>query len=670
LIQNKKADQAVDAAKALAAKFGVKYVDPDCFKDSAVNTKCVAAFIVSSADLAVPSDDIWSAAGPNAASVKMPTDFFASLKLMTETGTYLANKYGDNYDFAPSLGQRLRASTEIQLFTNARFKSGDIKTAYVYVPSWFEGKTPEVSMDNKIASCLTKKEMTASVKGNIPLLNYWHDWNLVLHAHGTDKTVAQFKSVDFRPDTGMFSVDSSGSELALNGQIYDATLTGKFGFSNVKINSFHVVLPTDVPLAGQLSGVDNLISGEQPKLVIKDNNNYACVQQMNLLVNDITVATNSESATPLELTADLNKIEPGPATLEIQQYGAPTQKLAVTIFKRRAHLQKISHHDLETTLTVTGDNLDRIDVIQLANKLICHPVDETGSIASNNPGSTMPATSRTFACPDDAALNAGFPDKVSISYKESEPAPFDFKVSKLVARPHMIIDGANASITKLSATALQWNLSPDDQFVSEDSGLGFLLHAFGGYKLSRGTYQLQLKFSDDPQTEATPISVPLMVDLAHNELRTKKPVTFEAATLPSVVNPVWYRVEHQPSGLAGDWQPLNRSIIYLPQLTAISCDASTNTTFIHGAQLELIDHAVASDAAADADTKSTLAQCGQDQCLALKGIVSTNQLKVKLHWIDNRRFDVSFPVAPTCTAITESKANHEQDHQADSPNPQ
>ena len=648
----------------------MKYVDPDCFKDSAVNTKCVAAFIVSSADLAVPSDDIWSAAGPNAASVKMPTDFFASLKLMTETGTYLANKYGDNYDFAPSLGQRLRASTEIQLFTNARFKSGDVKTAYVYVPSWFEGKTPEVSMDNKIASCLTKKEMTASVKGNIPLLNYWHDWNLVLHAHGTDKTVAQFKSVDFRPDTGMFSVDSSGSELALNGQIYDATLTGKFGFSNVKINSFHVVLPTDVPLAGQLSGVDNLISGEQPKLVIKDNNNYACVQQMNLLVNDITVATNSESATPLELTADLNKIEPGPATLEIQQYAAPTQKLAVTIFKRRAHLQKISHHDLETTLTVTGDNLDRIDVIQLANKLICHPVDETGSIASNNPGSTMPATSRTFACPDDAALNAGFPDKVSISYKESEPAPFDFKVSKLVARPHMIIDGANASITKLSATALQWNLSPDDQFVSEDSGLGFLLHAFGGYKLSRGTYQLQLKFSDDPQTEATPISVPLMVDLAHNELRTKKPVTFEAATLPSVVNPVWYRVEHQPSGLAGDWQPLNRSIIYLPQLTAISCDASTNTTFIHGAQLELIDHAVASDAAADADTKSTLAQCGQDQCLALKGIVSTNQLKVKLHWIDNRRFDVSFPVAPTCTATTESKANHEQDHQPDSPNPQ
>ncbi len=665
LILNKKTDQAVDAAKTLAAKFGVKYVDPDCFKDSTVNTKCVAAFIVSSADLAVPSDDIWSAAGPNAASVKMPTDFFASLKLMTETGTYLANKYGDNYDFAPSLGQRLRTSSEIQLFTSARFKGGDVKTAYVYVPSWFEGKTPEVTMDNKIASCLTKKDMTASVKGNIPLLNYWHDWNLVLREHGTDKTVALFKSVDFRPDTGMFFVDSTGTDLALNGQLLDATLTGKFGFADVKINPFHVVLPTNVPLAGQLTGIDNLIAGEQPDLIIKDGNHYACVQQMNLLVNDAAVATNSDSATPLELKADLNKVEPGAATLEIQQYGAPTQKLAVTIFKRRAHLQKITHHDLETTLTVTGDNLDRIDLIQLANKLICHPADDAGAGvgATAITAATATTASRNFVCPDGAASNAGFPDKVSVSYKESEPAPFDFKVTKLAARPHMIIDGTNAIITKLSASALQWNLSPTDLFVSEDSGLGFLLHAFDGYKLSRGTYQLQLKFADDPQTEATPISVPLMVDLTHNELRTKTPVMFGAAALPSVVNPLWYRVVHQPSGLAGDWQPLYRSIIYLPQLTALSCDAGggsgAGATYVHGSQLELIDHASASDALAGADTTSTLTQCDQDQCLALKGIVSTGKLKVKLHWIDTRVFDVSFPAAPSCAANTET-ANTEK----------
>ena len=150
------------------------------------------------------------------------------------------------------------------------------------------------------------------------------------------------------------------------------------------------------------------------------------------------------------------------------------------------------------------------------------------------------------------------------------------------------------------------------------------------------------------------------------------------SSAPSVVNPLWYRVVHQPSGLAGDWQPLYRSIIYLPQLTTLSCDAGFGTggaTYVHGSQLELIDHASASDALAGADTTSTLTQCDQDQCLALKGMVSTGKLKVKLHWIDTRVFDVSFPAAPSCAAntetantetvvtekvMTESRENHEQ----------
>lgn len=636
LIQTKKADQAVDATKTLAAKFGVKYVDPDCFKDSSVNTKCVAAYIVSSADLTVPSDDIWSAAGPNPDSVKLPTDFFDGLKLMTETSTYLANKYGDNYDFAPSLGQRLGASAIVQLFTNARFKSGDIKTAYVYVPGWFDGKTPEIRLDNKTASCLTKKEMTASVKGNLPLLNYWHDWNLVLREHDSDKVLANYQTVDFKPDAGLFTVDYNDADLPFNGQILDATLTGKFGFADVKINSFRVTLPTNDNLRNQVSGLENLISGEQATLAMKVKNGNTCIEQMNLQMNNKLIATTKGASPFTELHADLSKIDPGAATLEIQQYGAPKQEIIVSIFKRKAHLKKISHHDLETILTVSGDNLDRIDLIQLANNLTCHPLGEPVS-----------APSRIFECPAEMALNANFPDKVTIQYQNFEPAAFDFPVSKMTVRPHMVIDGANAIITTLSATALQWNLSQTDQFVSADSGMGFLLHAYGGYKLSRGAYQLQLKFSDDLQTESAPISIPLMSDLAHNELRTKKPVTFESISLPSMVNPVWYRVQHQPSGLTGDWQPLNRSIIYLPQLTALSCTA--NATLVHGTPLELIDWASASDPDGNDLPKSVMTQCDKDQCLELNEIVRSNTLKVKLHWIDNRLFDVNFPSAPNCS---------------------
>lgn len=635
LLQSKKPEQAVDAAKDLAGKFGVKYIDPDCFKGSAVNTKCVAASIVSSADLAIPTDDVWSAAGPNAASVKMPTDIFAGMKLITETSTYLINKYGDNYDFAPALGQRLGSSDAIQLFTSARFKSGDIKTAYIYVPSWFDNKTPEISINSKTPSCLTKNEISANVLGNLPLLNYWHDWKLVLKEHGSDKILADYAHVDFKPDAGLFVLSelSDKFDLAFNDQILDANLSGKFGFSDVNINAFAVILPTGNSLLSQVSGLANLISGEQVKLSIKNQSSNACVQQLNLQVNGTNLANSTGTA--LELSADLSKTEPGPATLEVLQYGAPKQALPVTILKRRAHLQKITHHDLENIISVSGDNLDRIDSLLLNARQTCHEEDQ----ASANP------LSRNFICPAELAQNAALPDKATIKYKDGEPAAFDFPITKIAARPHMVASGNGAVVINLSGTALQWNLSPLDQFISEDSGVSMLLHAFGGYKLSRGTYLLQLKFSDDPLADATPFSVPLMSDLAHNELRTQKPLTFDAVSFPSVINPIWYRVVHQQSGLTGDWQPLNRSAIYLPQLTALS--RTDSTTLIHGSQLELIDSAGTElpvpPASADSYPKIKLAQCERELCLELNEVVSANRLQVKLHWIDNRIFEVNFP---------------------------
>ena len=635
LLQSKKPEQAIEAAKDLAGKFGVKYIDPDCFKGNAVNTKCVAASIVSSADLAIPTEDVWSAAGPNGASVKMPTDIFAGMKLITETSTYLINKYGDNYDFAPALGQRLGTSDDIQLFTSARYKSGDIKTAYIYVPSWFDNKAPEISINSKTPSCLTKNEISASVKGNLPLLNYWHDWKLVLKEHGSNQVLGQYANVDFKPDAGLFVLSALNDQfdLSFNDQILDASLSGKFGFSDVNINAFAVILPTSNSLAPQVSGLANLIAGEQVKLAIKNQSSNACVEQLNLQVSGTPLPNTASTA--LELSVDLSKTEPGPATLEILQYGAPKQELPVTILKRRAHLQKITHHDLENLLAVTGDNLDRIDSLLLNGKQTCHEDEVTGTIQG----------SKNFFCPNELVQNAALPDRVTIKYKEAEPAAFDFPITKIAARPHMVASGNGAVVINLSATALQWNLSPLDQFISEDSGVSMLLHAFGGYKLSRGTYQLQLKFSDDPLTEATPLLIPLMSDLTHNELRTKKPLTFEAASFPSVVNPIWYRVVHQPSGLSGDWQMLNRSAIYLPQLTALS--HAGDTTLIHGAQLELIDSAGADlpepPAHADAYPKIKLAQCERELCLELNEVVTTNRLKVKLHWIDNRIFEVSFP---------------------------
>jgi hypothetical protein len=172
----------------------------------------------------------------------------------------------------------------------------------------------------------------------------------------------------------------------------------------------------------------------------------------------------------------------------------------------------------------------------------------------------------------------------------------------------------------------------------------------------RGNYVLQLKFADDPVTELAPLSFPLMDNRLHNELRTRGPVTFAGVTLPSVVNPLWYRIQHKPSGLAGDWTPLNRSILSLPLLGKVTCHQSSGTLRIEGNQLYEIDWA-SNDAGRTSATDpvvpgslASLDKCERGLCLAIDKLTPDKKLRVKVHWIDDRLFDVGFADMPVCTA--------------------
>ncbi len=116
-----KTEQAVDSAKSVAAKFGVKSVDPECFKNGAVDTRCVATSIVSSRDLKLPSMvELGSLAQPFATAT-LPADILANVRLVAAASSFLSNKYRDQYDFAPSFAKRDVAADALQLFANARF---------------------------------------------------------------------------------------------------------------------------------------------------------------------------------------------------------------------------------------------------------------------------------------------------------------------------------------------------------------------------------------------------------------------------------------------------------------------------------------------------------------------------------------------------------------------
>lgn len=642
IVQTTKPEDAVTASKALASQFGVKYVDPSCFKDNTINARCVVTSIISSDDLIMPADRTWAADGPNADAAKVPTDIFANLKLVTEATTYLANKYGDNYTFAPSSGlhQPNTGTGEIQLYTNARFKSGDVKTAYVYVPSWFGGKRPDLVLSTKAAICANHGELTLSVKGVLPLTNYWHDMVLNLRESGDGGSSAHIGNLSFKPETGKVSFDlkNSDHDLGMAGRIMDATLVGKYSFSMLPSLGFKLALPGNDNLLANIAGLDNLIAGEHAKLSLQGADGGACVEHLAFSVDGKTLAASSTD-NPNELALDLERTSAGPATLEVSQFGLPKQSVAVMIKPRKVHVSQLTHFDMENRLIVHGEHLERIESIQ-AGHATCVPNKDT---------TENETTAREFTCPSDIASNNVFPNTVSIRHLDNNPAMFDVSVSKTGARPHLLADGVNAIVTLPSTKALQWDLAVDDKFVADDASLSILLHAVSGYKLSKGSYVLQLKFSEDGAVENSMSAIPLIADLTHNELRTRNPISFGKLQLPGVINPIWYRVMHQPSGLIGDWEAMNRSVVYFPQFSNLSCSADGKTMLIHGNQLETIDWVTPDLKASNTSNKAApLVRCDQSLCLGVPKLGPENKLRVKVHWIDDRLFNVQFADAPNC----------------------
>ena len=660
VVQSQDPAHAVDSAKAMAAKFGVKTVDPACFKDKVVNTKCVASSIVSNKALTVPSvGDLGALAGPFA-SADLSPDLLANVRLVSAASTFLANKYRDQYDFAPSSGTRQDSDDALQLYASARFKNGAIKTAYVYVPSWFAGKAPELSVATAAPACLSRGELAVTLSHSLPVSNYWHDWELVLRQAGASEVLAQSAKIVFKPEKGVFAIDfkAIAKDLALDGQTLEASIKGRFSFAGVATKPFKVVLPRMDHLQEQFIGLDELIAGEQ-RSVRMQRGQGSCVESLELVADGATLATSAKD-THDQLDADLRKVAPGEARLRINQFGVEQQHLTVKIKQPLAHVQRITHYDIDTQLAVTGSNLERIAVLR-ADGSECKPQasddgDEPPAVAPDAHAGAAPAM-RVFTCPAALSSNARLPAKVTVEHVDLEPASFQVALTKLEARPHMQVSGARDALrTVLSPKAVQWGLPADGQLVTDDTGQSLLLRAYDGFQLGRGSYNLQLKFADDPVTEQTPISVSLIADRPHNELRTRVPVAFSNLALPGVVNPIWYRVQHQQTGFVGDWRPLERAVVALPTLGALTCAPGAGGLLLHGAGLEQIDW-VSADLArttAPADWKPGSAvlagACEQEQCLAVGQLGAERRLRIKLHWIDHPLFNARFADVPSCAA--------------------
>jgi hypothetical protein len=180
--------------------------------------------------------------------------------------------------------------------------------------------------------------------------------------------------------------------------------------------------------------------------------------------------------------------------------------------------------------------------------------------------------------------------------------------------------------------------------LSEDSGLNVLFQAKAPYTLQHGSYMLQIRFKDDPHSDQQPINKPLIADFSHNELRTKNPINFSQSDLPSVINSLEYRIQHNTSGQASEWVNLPRSVIVLPDLQNATCSATNDSWLVSGKNLNVIDSIRIEDTDKnEAFQAAQLVSCSQGLCLKVPAPLARDSIDLRMRWVDDREFNALIP---------------------------
>jgi hypothetical protein len=627
-----KPQESIQAARDLAAKFGIRTIDPECLRNDTVNTECVATQIVINKDFSLPSTSDLNAMLGNKKAVDFNSFLLSNLRMFSEASDYLGNKYRDSYDFAPTFGRRQPSSARVELYSIARFRKGNIKTAYIYVPSWFSGNAPTLQAATKTETCFNRGQLQLQVQGKLPLVNYWHDWQMQVRDANAQHDLGFVTGLSFDPDTARLSFEP----LQLDDAVYPKThevvvdVKARFGFDALTFKPIRMRLPTKdtARLLQAIEGQGSLVAGEQAQLLVRDAAVAACIDALSIESAD-GQTVHSAPTTPARLDVDLRQTRATHLKLKVQQSGTSPLAFDLRVLPPYARITRVEHAQSESSLTVTGLQFERVSRIEVG-RVLC-------STESAVVHPTMPNT-WFVTCDGDIRDNAKLPDQVNVVHRNDEPGALRIALSKTTTKPRFAVSDQvpNAMVVSPSPKALLWGLTPTGLYMSEDSGLNLLLQAQAPYALVRGTYVLQLRFKNDPQTESKPIQASLIADFAHNELRTRSPVSFVQAELPSVVNPLEYRISHQPSGLSNEWQTLPRQVLWLPELQGATCSPQGDAIWVHGKRLDLIDLI---RVGADTDFQSAqLVSCPKGLCLNLPTSAAQGQLTMRLRWVDDRLF--------------------------------
>ena len=633
-----------EAARSAATRYGLPVVSVDCVKNNGVDIQCLATEIVRRANVEAMSADKLGSLNGKPDEGKLPGQLDEGIKTFTAAADYFTSRYRDLYDFTPTFARSGQGAEGVKLYAIDRYRNGGIKTAYVYVPAWFQGRTPALTVESKQPVCLTAGRLPLIATGRLPLSNYWYDWRLDLLDGSKSKAVQSVPILDMHPEFGEVNVRVDAAQLPQAGNVVTGRLSGMLGFQRLTLPDAAFALPVMKDLDDALQGEASLISGEMGHLRVASSSAY-CVQQLKLQVNGQTIAASTASA-PNRLDVDLSHVPAQKAALTVSQAGVPDQVFPLDIMAPRTRIKSLVHQDGDDDVAVEGERLDRIAQVRLGS-VTCAPkgVPTAGATAAIN-GKLV------LGC-DAASSNAALPDRAVVTHVGGKPAALTVALTKGEARPRFALAATpTALLVQPSDKALQWGVARTAGVSTDDSGIAVLLQAQEGYTVRNGAYALQLRISEDVANDNAVFTVPLMVNKARGELRTRVPFVYPGALLPTVVNHLQYRVVHTPSGLAGDWKDAPHAILMLPNFTATNCGPEAGQWQLLGDRLDLIEgvgHLLPGESSAARWQAVPLSRCGEGACLVLSGKAAPQQIAVKVAWID-QPFTVTLPPASACGA--------------------
>ncbi|MEY2805409.1 MAG: hypothetical protein RL657_2745 [Pseudomonadota bacterium] len=336
-VRGRSGEEAAGLARALAEKFGVRNISPECFKGGIIQTQCVAIDMVTSKDFFMPSSGVLAEVSGKGGTQDLSSFLVSNLRVISQASDYLSNRFRDQYEFAPSFARPLDDSGRIQLLSPVRNRLGSTKTAYIYVPGWFSGTMPRLMADDGYAGCFTAGRARVTLEGRLPLAPYWHSFSLTVSDPGSGAVLGRVDRVGFNPSRDELVFDPAGisaSAWPRSNQVL-VQLSGWFGFEPMPGAAFLMDLPArDVNLA-DIHGAQALMSGGVADLLIQSPARSACLLSASLTLPDGT-QLQPLAQQPERFQVDLSDVPSGMARLSLVQVGKGEIGLNLPIHPSRA----------------------------------------------------------------------------------------------------------------------------------------------------------------------------------------------------------------------------------------------------------------------------------------------------------------------------------------------